>query len=112
MHVSTNGGSYSLRPTSLIGPTSLPTTIIPQALLHSAHSELIEVKSESGRLARELQGRTLQVRSLEVQQGKQHTEHDDTARELSILRAQLVHTVLDSFPINLQPLFFSVFMLQ
>lgn len=89
-----------------VGPSSLPTTIIPQTLLHSAHSELIEAKSESGRLVRELRGRTLQVRSLEVQQGKCTTHQDDTARELGILRAQLVHTVLDSPPINLQSLFF------
>ena len=120
MHASTNGAtthscSYSCyKRTSCIASTSLPTTIIPQALLHSAHSELIEAKSESGRLARELRGRTLQVRSLEVQQGKQHTEQDDTARELGILRAQLVHTVLDSFPIHLckfaDRYFFSVFL--
>ena len=93
--------SYSCHEsTSCIGPSSLPTTIIPQTLLHSAHSELIEAKSESGRLVRELRGRTLQVRSLEVQQGKCHTDQDDTARELGILRAQLVHTVLDSLPIH------------
>ena len=93
--------SYSCyEPTSCIGPSSLPTTIIPQTLLHSAHSELIEAKSESGRLVRELRGRTLQVRSLEVQQGKCHTDQDDTARELGILRAQLVHTILDSLPIH------------
>lgn len=82
------------------GPTPLPTAIVPQALLHNAHSELIEAKSESGRLARELQGRTLQVRSLEVQQGKHHTEHDDTTRELSILRAQLVRMYCNSFTPN------------
>ena len=103
---STSGATAHSCSYSCIGPSSLPTTIIPQTLLHSAHSELIEAKSESGRLVRELRGRTLQVRSLEVQQGKCHTDQDDTARELGILRAQMVHTVLDSLLINFPSLFF------
>ena len=52
-------------------------------------SQLIQSKSESGRLERELKAQRLEVRSLELQLRKK-SECSNTTEEQSMLRAELV----------------------
>ena len=64
-------------------------------MLLDSQSELVQSRSEQGKLERELNGRMLQVRSLEVQlRQNQGMDQSEEARELSTLRAQMVGHLL------------------
>ena len=66
-----------------------------QAMLLDSQSELVQSRSEQGKLERELNGCMLQVRSLEVQlRQNQGMDQSEEARELSTLRAQMVGHLL------------------